>query len=216
MKFIPFKSVLHYMMPDDFPRPDYPNPCRIDVMDLHVAARLRRRRLQLQLEPQLVDVAIGEPSGTVERVERGDKRLGASQLYTLATALGVGVSYFFADDIDGDARDVAELPATDQKALSEAKRFARAVARIPSPQIKHMIGDLLKSLVTNKGIPAIVPPPDDTAGEETVTAGSAPKGPASSGPGPCEKAPCERASDRASPEHLRPSGTTRPEHKRAP
>lgn len=190
-------------------------------MDLHVAARLRRRRLQLQLEPQLIDVAIGEPSGTVERVERGDKRLGASQLYTLATALGVGVSYFFADDIDGAARDAAELPATDQKALSEAKRFARAVGRISSPQIKHMIGDLLKSLVTNKEIPAIVPPPDDAAGEDTVTARPAPKepapkGPAAHEPGPCQKAPCERASGRASPEHWRPSGETRPEHKRAP
>jgi transcriptional regulator with XRE-family HTH domain len=116
-------------------------------MDLHVAARLKRRRLRLELEPQLLDVAIGEPSGTVERVERGDKRLGASQLYKLAVVLGVGVAYFFADDLDDEDRKVSKLPKTDHKALSEAKRFARAYAQITSPEIRLMIRDLLRSLV---------------------------------------------------------------------
>lgn len=185
-------------------------------MDLHVAARLKRRRLQLQLEPQLIDLAIGEPSGTIERVERGDKRLGASQLYNLAVTLGIGVSYFFADDVDDDDRNVTELPVTDHKALSEAKRFARAIARIRSPEIKHMIADLLKSLVTSKGIPAITPPapgdaPGDDAPKDAVTDESR-----ASGPSPCEKTPCERASNGLSRGHWHPGDKTGPEHKRAP
>lgn len=179
-------------------------------MDLHVAARLKRRRLQLQLEPQLIDVAIGEQSGTIERVERGDKRLGASQLYNLAVALGVGVSYFFADDEDGDG-SVAELPVTDHKALSETKRFARAVARIPNPEVKHMIADLLKSLVTKKGIPAIAPPPEDAASEDGATDGSVPVEPR-----PCERAAKERNSEESPMDHWSPGDTTRSEPKRAP
>ncbi len=150
-------------MPDDFSRPDRHPRYQANFMDLHVAARLKRRRLQLKLEPQLLDVAIGEASGTVERVEKGSKRLGASQLYNLAVVLGVGVPYFFADDTDEDGQNTADLPATDFKALSEAKRFARAIARISSPEIKHMIADLLKSLVSPKEIPAIAPPAETPA-----------------------------------------------------
>lgn len=167
-------------------------------MDLHVAARLKRRRLQLQLEPQLLDVAIGERPGTVDRVERGDKRLGASQLYNLAVVLGVGVPYFFADDLDVEDQNVAELPVTDHKALGEAKKFARALARIPSPEIRHMIGDLLKSLVNSKEIPAIAPPPEDTAPERPDTGGPDPDGPDA-----CAKEPRERAFDDSSPDHSR-------------
>ncbi len=216
-------------MPDHFIRPDTPHSSRIDVMDLHVAARLKQRRLRLELEPQLLDVAIGEQSGTIERVERGDKRLAASQLYNLAVVLGVGVAYFFADDVDGadqDDRTVAELPATDHKALSEAKRFARALARIPSPQIRHMIGDLLKSLVAAKDLPAIAPPPCDKAGEhpdpaEAVSETVAPKGSSTCQHTPCEPvscepAPCERAIESGSPKHWLARDMTRPEHKRTP
>jgi transcriptional regulator with XRE-family HTH domain len=205
-------------MPDDLPRPDHPQPCRIDFMDMHVGARLRRRRLQLRLEPQLLDVAIEEPSGTVERVERGDKRLGASQLYNLAVVLGVGVPYFFADDddSDGDGRGMAEMPATDPKALSEAKRFARAVARISSPEIKHMITDLLKSLVPSRELPAIVPPAAGRPGDEPAADDAPSPRSACERASPCEKAPAGRTEAGPSREPWRRSDMPDAETKRAP
>jgi len=172
--------------------------------------------LQLQLEPQLLDVAIGEQSGTVERVERGDKRLGASQLYNLAVVLGVGVPYFFADDNDDEDQKMAELPATDHKALSEAKRFARAVARIPSIEIKHMIADLLKSLVSPKEIPAIVSPADEANCEEPASADVVSDGSAPDRSSACAKTLREGASDNASNEHWCLSDATEVEGKRAP
>lgn len=199
-------------MPDDLPRPDHAHACRIDGTDLHVARRLKRRRVQLELEPQLLDVAIGEPSGTVERVERGDKRLGASQLYKLAAVLGIGVSYFFADDIDDDAPKVAKLPKTDHKALLETKRFARAYARITSPSIRQMIRDLLKSLVNDKGIPAIEPPTDDATPEKLAPDVK----PAAGASAPCERGPRKTASDAPTRKHWRPRDMPRAEHKRAP
>lgn len=172
--------------------------------------------MQLQLEPQLLDVAIGEQSGTIERVERGDKRLGASQLYNLAVVLGVGVPYFFADDNDDEDQKIAELPSTDHKALSEAKRFARAVARIPSLEIKHMIADLLKSLVSPKEIPAIVPPADEAACEEPASKDAVSEDSAPDGPSPCAKTPHEGASGKTSDEHWRLPNVTEGEGKRAP
>ena len=193
-------------MPDDLPRSNPSHAYRIDAMDLHVAARLKRRRLRLELEPQLLDVAIGEPSGTVERVERGDKRLGVSQLYKLAVVLGVGVAYFFADDLDDGDRKVPKLPKTDHKALSEAKRFARAYARIIRPEIRLMIRDLLKSLVVGKRMPAIDPPFDDAAPEE----------PAPDRQEPCERAPRKTGSGAAAREHWQPMDMPHAERKRAP
>lgn len=207
-------------MPDDLPRSNHTHAYRIEAMDLHVAARLKRRRLRLELEPQLLDVAIGEPSGTVERVERGDKRLGASQLYKLAVVLGVGVTYFFADDLDDEDRKASKLPKTDHKALSEAKRFARAYAQITSPEIRHMIRDLLKSLVISKRMPAIDPPADDATPEEPLPAGAAMEEqaaatPASDRPEPCERAPRKLASDAPAQKHWRPNDMPHAERKRA-
>ena len=198
-------------MPDDLPRSNHSHAYRIDAMDLHVAARLKRRRLRLELEPQLLDVAIGEPSGTVERVERGDKRLGASQLYKLAVVLGVGVAYFFADDLDDEDRKVSKLPKTDHKALSEAKRFARAYAQITSPEIRLMIRDLLRSLVVGKRMPAIDLPSDDTASEQP-----APKAPASDRPGPHERTPRKMASNASRREHWQRKDRPHAERNRAP
>jgi transcriptional regulator with XRE-family HTH domain len=120
-------------------------------MDLHVAARLRRRRLLLQLEPELLNLAIGEQPGTIERVERGDKRLGAGQLYRIATVLGVDVSYFFAAGLEKSEVEPDEPPETDPKALSEAKRFARAYSRIADSTVRKTIRDLLTTLAEDDG-----------------------------------------------------------------
>jgi len=191
-------------MPDDSIRPHPPQPSRIDGMDLHVAARLKQRRLQLQIEPQLLDVAISERSGTIERVERGKKRLAASQLYKLAVVLGVSVQYFFNNDVQGDDPDdhkVTELPTTDQKALMDAKRFARALARIPSPAIRRMIGDLLKSLVASKHLPAIPPPPGDQGGQQSGSEKSGAKVETPGGSNPTGSAPCKRTIDSAPDKH---------------
>ena len=206
-------------MPYTLPRPNRPHACRIDAMDLHVAARLKRRRLRLRLEPQLLDVAIGEQSGTIERVERGDKRLGASQLYKLAVVLGVGVPYFFASDLDGldgEDRKVADLPATDHKALLEAKRFARAYSRISSLEIKHMIRDLLKSLVTDKEIPAIALPDNDAPPDDVAPGDAADDDAAPGERAPREAVSDEPAPDSPAPEHWLPTDMPRAEHKRAP
>ena len=191
-------------MPDDSIRSHPPQPSRIDGMDLHVAARLRQRRRQLQIEPQLLDVAIGERVGTIERVERGEKRLAASQLYNLAVVLGVGVEYFFDDpmaDDDKDDHKVTGQPSTDQKALMDAKRFARALARIPSPAIRHMIGDLLESLVASKHLPAIAPPPGEQGGQRSDSEEGVPKAGTPGAANPTESAPCKRTIDSAPAKH---------------
>lgn len=205
-------------MSDDFPRADRPRARRMGAMDLHVAARLKRRRLRLRLEPQLLDVAIGEQSGTVERVEMGDKRLGASQLYMLAVVLGVDVPYFFADDADTDVIDnedeiAVDIPATDHQALSEAKRFARACARISNPEIKQMIKDLLNSLVAEEEIPAIA---SSQGHKDVATDRPALETYLSDRPRPCEDGHCGAVSDAPAADHWRSRGKPRSKHKRVP
>ena len=64
-------------------------------VDLHLGARLQRRRDKVGLKPEELDQAIGDPPGTVSRFERGTKGIGGAQLFLLGKALGVDVSFFF-------------------------------------------------------------------------------------------------------------------------
>ncbi len=127
-----------------------------DSIEGRVARRLRSRRIELGLEPRLLDAAIGEAPGTVERFEQLDRRIGAAHLYRLAHLLGVGVAYFFAEDpMPEEAGNNAEgTPVGPQAAdgdvearTGEAKRYAELYFRIPDSQVRHMVRTLLKSLV---------------------------------------------------------------------
>jgi transcriptional regulator with XRE-family HTH domain len=67
----------------------------VQFADLHVATRVRARRIALGLtQPQLAEL-IGVTYQQAHRYENGTNRLSASRLHALAQALGVEVRYFF-------------------------------------------------------------------------------------------------------------------------
>jgi transcriptional regulator with XRE-family HTH domain len=71
---------------------------RVDAreVDLHVAMRLRERRLALGLTLQQVAERLGASYQQVYKYETGVNRLSAGRLFQLAEALEVGIGHFFA------------------------------------------------------------------------------------------------------------------------
>jgi transcriptional regulator with XRE-family HTH domain len=134
------------LMADDNTVRNIPQSRRPDPVDLHVAARLRRRRLELDLDPQLLDLVIGASPGTIERVECGERRIGAAQLFRVGEVLGVDVPYFFDGPTDRSTFEPLETTEPDSKAVAEAKRFARAYFRVSDPHVREMIRDLVRSV----------------------------------------------------------------------
>ena len=67
------------------------------AVDLEVARRLRRRRLELGLTQQEMAELIGVTYQQAHKYETGINRISAGRLYQIAQALGVEVGHFFAD-----------------------------------------------------------------------------------------------------------------------
>jgi transcriptional regulator with XRE-family HTH domain len=66
-------------------------------VDLEVARRVRRRRLELGLTLQDVAERLGVTSRQVHKYETGASRVSAGRLHQLAEVLGVEVGHFFED-----------------------------------------------------------------------------------------------------------------------
>ena len=137
-------------MADDNSVTNLPQARRPDPVDLHVAGRLRQRRMELGLDPRLLDLVIGASPGTIERVEIGERRIGAAQLFRVGEVLGVDVPYFFDGPTDRATFEPLETPEPDSKAVAEAKRFARAYFRVSDPQVREMIRDLVGSVAEHQ------------------------------------------------------------------
>jgi len=67
----------------------------INPVDRHVGARLRMRREALQMSPQQLADALGEPLDRIAAYEDGAARLDAERLFRVCQTLGADVSFFF-------------------------------------------------------------------------------------------------------------------------
>ena len=91
-------------------------------VDRHVAARLRRRRLELGLTQHQLAGLLGISAQQAHKYETRASLLPADRLAAVAAALGVGVDYFF----EGLGRDGApEPPPGRPQALELARLFGR-------------------------------------------------------------------------------------------
>jgi len=68
-------------------------------IDLHVSAKLRRRREALQLTQTTVARAVGVSPAQIQKYERGKDRISAGRLYELAVILECGIGFFY-DGLD--------------------------------------------------------------------------------------------------------------------
>src|SRR5689334_14902307 len=66
-----------------------------NVIDRHVASRMRLRRLEIGLSQETVADALGVTFQQFQKYERTINRISAGALYKLALALEVPVTYFF-------------------------------------------------------------------------------------------------------------------------
>ena len=133
-----------------------------DPIDRYVGSRLRARRLGLGMSQTKLGQAIGVTFQQVQKYENGANRVGASNLYKMAKALGVDVGFFY----DGMPKGAAE---TTMKGTGTSGRRARApveisgdpmrsreiitlmhnYARIAHPRLQKRVFELVKSMANS-------------------------------------------------------------------
>lgn len=67
----------------------------VDELDRHIGQRLKKLRQQEGVSAQLLAETIESTQQQISRYENAHNKLSATQLYRVATALGVPVSWFY-------------------------------------------------------------------------------------------------------------------------
>jgi transcriptional regulator with XRE-family HTH domain len=91
---------------------------RVSPVDKHVGARLRMRRLMLDMTQTEIAKALGLTFQQVQKYEKGDNRVSASRLQHLCKILDVPVSFFFDGAPRTDGLPVPALAETDGEAAA--------------------------------------------------------------------------------------------------
>src|SRR4029078_9170697 len=139
-----------------------PNPT-----DKHVGARVRMRRMMLNMSQEKLGDALGLTFPQVQKYEKGANRIGASRLQQIAHILQVPVSFFFdgapnapgqtthgrdgAPNAPGQTHDeLSEAPSpayvSDFLATSDGLALTKAFMGIKDAKLRRRIGDLVEQI----------------------------------------------------------------------
>ncbi len=129
-----------------------------NLIDKYVGSRVRARRVGLRLSQTNLGQAIGVTFQQIQKYENGSNRVGASNLYKIANALSVEVSFFFTaipEDIAKAGliprgKTMAEPPAAqfdhDPMSSRETIELMHNYFRIPDPLVRKRLFQFVKTL----------------------------------------------------------------------
>lgn len=121
-----------------------------NMIDLHVGARVRMRRVLIGMSQEKLGEALDLTFQQVQKYEKGLNRIGASRLYQIARVLGVPVSYFY-DGLEMPEMQIAEreTPAqieVENLSASEGIQLNSAFFAITDQNLRRRLLDLVKLL----------------------------------------------------------------------
>ena len=131
-----------------------------DPIDRYVGSRLRVRRLGLGMSQTRLGQAIGVTFQQVQKYENGANRVGASNLYKMAKALGVDVGFFYDGMPQGAAKgkgkgtrgrraqpsvEIAGDPTRSREIIALMHNYAR----IAHPRLQKRVFELVKSMANS-------------------------------------------------------------------
>jgi len=134
-----------------------------NLIDKYVGSRVRARRVGLRLSQTNLGQAIGVTFQQIQKYENGSNRIGASNLFKIANALGVEVAFFFEGMPDDIAKagliprgmELAEkAPADfdhDPMSSRESIELMHNYFRIGDPQVRKRLFQFVKSLADSDG-----------------------------------------------------------------
>ncbi len=118
-----------------------------DPVDLQVGERIKRRRKLLGKSQTDLANVLNLSYQQVQKYEKGGNRVSASMLWRISQALDVEVDYFFADLLGGRRDNYAQgQTVADPLNDPEAMRLLREFERLPTPDLKRKIIDIVRMM----------------------------------------------------------------------
>jgi transcriptional regulator with XRE-family HTH domain len=125
-----------------------PNPT-----DKHVGARVRMRRLMLDMSQTNLGDAVGLTFQQIQKYEKGTNRIGASRLQQIAHILQVPIPFFFEGYSPGALGEDAAMPTPsyvdDFLATSDGLSLIKYFTRIKEAKLRRSIVDLVEQIATH-------------------------------------------------------------------
>ena len=120
----------------------------LGFMDLHVASRLKERRIVLGISQPKLAAALGLTFQQVHKYEQGKSRISAGRLYEFGKALGVPITFFFEGTADAltPAAPLAMGDYTDELGRREAIDLFTAYRAISDPALRRSLRELARAL----------------------------------------------------------------------
>ena len=128
----------------------------IGPIDVHVGARLRRRRTLSGMSQTTLGDAIGLTFQQVQKYERGANRISASRLFGLSRVFDVPIQFFFDDMPTAVAASsptqgggkAKEPPSYEPNPMAkrETLQLVRAYYKIKDAEIRKRLRELAKAL----------------------------------------------------------------------
>jgi transcriptional regulator with XRE-family HTH domain len=120
---------------------DRPHPRATSAIDREIGARIRARRLEVDMSQETLGDTIGVTFQQVQKYEKGVNRVSASTLINIAKALEVNAAEFLpalgAAPRDGSSDD------------PEARSIARIYARL-APDARRVLAKVARSLLSEE------------------------------------------------------------------
>jgi transcriptional regulator with XRE-family HTH domain len=125
-------------------------------VDVHVAARLRQRRILLGMSQAALGNAAGITFQQVQKYEGGVHRISPSRLFELAKVLDVPVSHFFKEMAPGLATGRRKMGRPKRNASDEADinskretlQLVRAYYKIRNDGVRQKIRVMVQALAS--------------------------------------------------------------------
>jgi transcriptional regulator with XRE-family HTH domain len=125
--------------------------------DVHVGARVRMRRMMLNMSQEKLGDGLGLTFQQVQKYEKGTNRIGASRLQHISNMLQVPVSFFFEGGprLPGhSAAGMGEAPSpayvSDFLSTSDGLSLTKAFMRIKSSKLRRRIVELVEQIAENR------------------------------------------------------------------
>lgn len=132
----------------------------MNPIDAHVGARVRLRRMLIGMSQEKLGELLGVTFQQVQKYEKGANRVSSSRLLDIAGVLDVEIPYLFAEMTASVANQrpshlihTNQVPDIDIHKDPMAKRetleLVRAYYKIPDPELRRRLRDLVTSVARN-------------------------------------------------------------------
>jgi transcriptional regulator with XRE-family HTH domain len=131
-----------------------------DPIDQHVGARIRARRMGLRMSQTKLGRTVNVTFQQIQKYENGTNRVGASNLYRIATALEVDVLFFYRGlpeepggpgECAGAERGNGMPPGDDPMISREAIELVHNYFALPDEVSRKRLFQFVKALADSTG-----------------------------------------------------------------